>query len=329
MRLEPLFSPLPMAFIGSSWPAWLLVLYCLAICLASLAGGFAPVMLRLTHRRLQVIISLVAGLMLGVGLFHMLPHAIHETGSVDRGVWWMMIGMLTMFFLLRAFHFHQHGSVESDGETQSHGHHHHDHDHGHDHAHDHDHDHRHDHPQPMATPSHPFSWLGIAFGLAIHTLIDGVALATSVQADAAMKGANPWILGLPAFAAILLHKPLDAASITSLMAAGGWPPAARHLINGAFALMVPVGALCFLFGIGLFESQQHAVVGCALAFSAGVFLCIALGDLLPEIEFHAHDRLLLSVALLSGVALAYAIGFLEPAHQHDHGPPSPATTMPR
>ena len=57
---------------------------------------------------------------------------------------------------------------------------------------------------------------------------------------------------------------------------------------------------------------MHAIVGCALAFSAGVFICISLSDLLPELEFHAHDRFKLSLALLLGVAAAWGIGYLEP-----------------
>ena len=51
-------------------------------------------------------------------------------------------------------------------------------------------------------------------------------------------------------------------------------------------------------------------------FSAGVFVCISLGDLLPELEFHSHDRVKLSAMLLIGVALAYGIGLLEPKHAH-------------
>ena len=58
------------------------------------------------------------------------------------------------------------------------------------------------------------------------------------------------------------------------------------------------------------------------AFSAGVFLCISLGDLLPEVHFHRHDRLKLSAALLFGVGLAFLVGFLEPHH------PSPGDFLP-
>ena len=58
----------------------------------------------------------------------------------------------------------------------------------------------------------------------------------------------------------------------------------------------------------------------ALAFSAGAFICIALSDLLPEVQFHSHDRMKLTVAFLLGIGLAYAIGSVEPegAHASEH-----------
>jgi zinc and cadmium transporter len=55
-----------------------------------------------------------------------------------------------------------------------------------------------------------------------------------------------------------------------------------------------------------------SVTAGALAFSAGTFLCIALSDLLPELQFHSHDRLKLSLALLAGMALMGVTAFLSP-----------------
>jgi zinc and cadmium transporter len=53
--------------------------------------------------------------------------------------------------------------------------------------------------------------------------------------------------------------------------------------------------------------------------AAGVFICIALADILPEVSFHTHDRAKLSVALIVGVLLAISIGFLEgEGHGHNH-----------
>ena len=81
----------------------------------------------------------------------------------------------------------------------------------------------------------------------------------------------------------------------------------------------PLGALLFFLGVQQFSDNQHIIIGCALAFAAGVFICISLGDLLPEMEFHSHNRFRLSFVLLLGIALAYGIGFLEPEHVHNHG----------
>ena len=285
-----------------------IAIYSILIIAGSLCGGYLPLLVKLTHRRMQLIISLVAGLMLGVGVFHMIPHGMSELeqmdlpSPIDQGMHWLMIGLVFMFFLLRAFHFHQHGPAETIPEEG----HSHDHDHDHDHAHDHDHDHG---------QIHHLSWVGIAFGLSLHTLIDGLALAASVKVD--MDHAHYSILpGIGIFLAILLHKPLDAISITSIMSAGGWSKGARHLVNIGFSLMCPIGACLFLLGVERFSHSQHLIVGNALMFSAGVFICISLGDLLPEIQFHSHDRIQLSINLLLGIALAYGIGFLEPEHSH-------------
>ena len=83
--------------------------------------------------------------------------------------------------------------------------------------------------------------------------------------------------------------------------------------------MCPLGAAGLYFGLQQFGPAQDVILAAALAFSAGVFLCISLSDLLPEVQFHSHDRARLSLALLVGVALAYGIGYLEPGHTHGQG----------
>ena len=170
-------------------------------------------------------------------------------------------------------------------------------------------------PQPHCHHAHQLSWLGITLGLSLHTLIDGMALAASVQAESTFRNVT-LISGLGTFLAIMLHKPLDAVSITSLMAGAGWSTRSRFLVSIIFSTMCPIGALLFRFGISLFGEYQDEFVSASLAFSAGVFLCISLSDLLPEMEFHAHNRVRLTAALLAGILLAYGITFLEPGHLH-------------
>jgi len=294
----------------------LLVFYSVTIVLSSLLGGWIPRFILLTHTRIQTLISFVGGLMVGVAVFHLLPHALHELGidRIEEVSWAMMLGMLIMFFMLRFFHFHQHESVElrSDKDARPH-----DHDdalHDHDHQLDHDcnHYHSHDHKH-----SESLTWAGVLFGLGLHTMLDGVALASAVQAEARHAGGTMALWGLGVFLAILLHKPLDAMSITSLMRAQGASSFKTIAANIAFATMVPVGAFLVVFFGSLGGHTATSIAGWGLAFSAGVFLCISLSDLLPEMEFHSHHRFQLTISLLLGVALAWGIGFLEPKHLHE------------
>jgi zinc and cadmium transporter len=290
---------------------WLLVCYGLAIICASVLGGWLPRWFRISHTRLQILISFVGGLMIGIAIFHMLPHSLHGMGAdkINNICWAIMFGMLLMFFLLRFFHFHQH-TVDEELDHESP--HHQDHDHA-----GHDHDCGHHAHGYHAHPLNSISWIGMLLGLGIHTLLDGVALASTIQVEVGHAHGAIGLAGFGVFLAVLLHKPLDAMSLASLMRAQGASSTKTTLVNFGFACLVPLGALTVV----VFGSQTtefgRSVAGLGLAFSAGVFLCIALSDLLPEMEFHSHHRLPLSVALLTGVAVAWGIGFLEPAHLHE------------
>lgn len=272
-------------------PTLLLIFYCLAIAGFSLVGGLLPAWVRMTHTRTQLVMSLVSGLMLGVAFYHLLPHSAALAGgthAVDTTVWWLMIGLVVMLLLLRVFHFHQHDFSAEEGSQRDH--------------------HEHEHESPV----HGLSWIGLALGLALHTLIDGVALGAVMHAGSAASG----LVGIGVFLAVLLHKPLDALSIVTVMAAGGWSPGARMATNIVFALMCPLGALLFFFGVDILADSRNHVVAAALAFSAGTFICIALSDLLPEVHFHSHDRVKLTIAFLLGIVVAYSIGGVEPAGIH-------------
>jgi zinc and cadmium transporter len=113
---------------------------------------------------------------------------------------------------------------------------------------------------------------------------------------------------------IFLHKPFDSLTLGALMGIGGRSSALKHLVNAAFAALIPAGALLFYFGIAG-DGGGH-FISAALAFSAGTFMCIAMSDLLPELQFHQHDRLKLSMALLAGLAIAWVLGILESNFAH-------------
>ena len=289
----------------------LLTGYCTLILLASLAGGWLPLLVRLTHTRIQVATSFVAGLMLGVAILHLVPHAWEQLRSTDSTMGWLMGGFLCMFFAQRYLHFHHHDVPEEAPET---------------------HQHRNgtisasdphgaaDREQTLADKSaRHLSWVGAAAGLTLHTLLDGVALAASVELDK-YAGHTRGLLGLGTFLVIFLHKPFDALAVGMLLAVSGAPRALRHWINGLFALANPVGILLFYLGAEQFSQTAPHLLGAVLAFTAGTFLSIATSDLLPELQFHAHDRGKLSLALIAGVAVSALIGGFEvTGHSHRNG----------
>ena len=82
------------------------------------------------------------------------------------------------------------------------------------------------------------SWPAALFGLSIHTLAAGIALASAVAAEGADHGQS--FLGLGVFLAIVLHKPADSLTVITLMVSGGSSRGRAHLVNILFALVVLV-----------------------------------------------------------------------------------------
>lgn len=282
-------------------PTVLLAVYCLLALLAALAGGALPGLFRLTHKRLQLAVSFVAGLMLGLSLLGLLPHATHELNSIHQATAWLLGGFLVMFFLQRFLPFHHHDVAEGSPMEPC------------------------GHPHSLAERSaRSLSWVGVALGLSLHSVFDGLAMAAAVASGLRGHGEA---LGLGTALAVILHKPFGALAITTLMAASGAASSSRHLMNLAFALITPLGALLFYLGAGPWAHTHPAWLGYALAFCAGTFLCIACADLLPELQFHAHDRLGLSLALLLGLGVAVLVsqfGHIDQDHQHPASVPGQA-----
>ncbi len=276
-------------------PIVLLACYSAALFGISLAGGALPQRFTMTHTRTQLAMSLVSGLMLGIAFFHLLPHAVLalETGpGLSVAMAWVVLGLVVMLLLLRMLHFHQPDYPMEESDC--------------DHAHSHGHGSEVHHANA--------SWRSVLIGLSFHTLIDGIALGAAFLA--APHGHSEELLAFGVFLAILLHKPLDAMSITALMKAGGTPERARQRANLLFAVVCPVGALAFYaYGSSLGEGSATFVAP-ALAFSAGAFICIALSDLLPEVQFHSHDRLKLTAVFLLGIVVSYLLAGVGKGHSH-------------
>ena len=88
--------PSPAASAGFQGLAGL-AMYLAIIAAAAFAGGSSVAFLALTHRTMQVLLSFTGGVLLGVGLLHLLPHAILEfRGDVQATMLWVVAGFFWM-----------------------------------------------------------------------------------------------------------------------------------------------------------------------------------------------------------------------------------------
>lgn len=274
----------------------ILVIQCCVIAGVSLLGGIIPMRFGASHRLMQLALSFVAGVMFGLAILDLLPEAIHARSIVEGGdairyvAMWIIIGFLSIFLLERFVCFHHHDLPErSDSD-----------------------------PATCSQHGHAVSWIATGLGLSLHGLAAGVALAASVMYGSIYQQTIP---GLALVLAIILHKPFDSLSLIAVMTAAGRSVRARVIVNILFALVTPLGVLIgVMMGIGPGEFAPVWMTP-ALGFAVGMFLCVALCDLLPELQFHRHDRVLLSCALVLGLAVAWvATQFHDHSHGHDHAP---------
>ncbi|MGP1273523.1 MAG: ZIP family metal transporter [Phycisphaerales bacterium] len=281
--------------------------------LASWVGGRLQPVLAGTHLRAQTMLSFVGGLMLGMGVLHLLPHAVLELGNLDRAVWAMLAGVLTIFLLMRFLHVHSHdpgvATVETPIDRHEHGHHH--------------HEAQCSHSEQNAAP---LRWWTLLSGLTLHSIVDGMAVAAAMQVEAG----HGFLPGLAVLVVVLFHKPIDAMALASTVASCGESADLRRLINAGFALITPIAAVAAFFGLSVLGQGNASapIAGYVLAFSAGAFVCVALADLMPEVQFHTHHRARLTAALLVGVGVSVLLGVAEgsghghasggPGHSHAH-----------
>ncbi|MGR3301796.1 MAG: ZIP family metal transporter [Candidatus Scalindua sp.] len=145
-----------------------------------------------------------------------------------------------------------------------------------------------------------FHTIGISafFGISFHSLIDGL----SMGAGFIVKD-----IGLMIFLAIMVHKFPSALSLTGILVQGGYKKAKIIKLVTIFALTTPIGAVIAYF---VLNNLHENTLAWAIGISAGTFLYIASGDLLPFVHQHNPRKYYNLASLLLGLLLMYAGKYL-------------------
>jgi zinc and cadmium transporter len=236
------------------WRRMLLALaFGLAAASGNILGGFFVVRREWPRRYLTYFLALGAGFMLAVSLMEIVPESIRLAG--DSALFLVLVGYFIVHFFEHTLAPHFHFGEET-------------------------------HREQMSVRHASFSALT---GLAIHSLFDGVAIASGFLV-------SRW-LGLLIFFAIVLHKLPEGFTVSSLLLAGG--ANRRSALLGSALLGGATIAGVLLTGI-LQTNLRYT-----LPLSAGVTIYVAASDLIPEIN--RERNVWAAILVFLGVALLFGL----------------------
>jgi len=208
-------------------------------------------------RFVGVIIAVGAGIRIGAAFFDLIPEAVEHLGSIDLAMLVTTVGFLAFYALdkVTSLHVGHETASELDHEASSHQH------------------------------------IGIlgASGMAIHSFLDGVALAAALTVGGA--------LGTIIAVVVIVHRFSDGIGVVSFILASRMPS------STAFRWVLLVAAAP-VFGVllGSLVTIPEQALGAILGFFAGFFLYVGAAELLPEA--HRRDSSRVVVAATLGGALA-------------------------
>lgn len=199
-------------------------------------------------RALDTMLAFSAGFMITVALAELVPEAIRRGGESAAVV--MLLGFLAVHLTQHTLAAHFHFGEETHQVSSS-------------------------------------VSVGALGGLLLHTLVDGVAIASGAQVSASLAAL--------VFAAIFLHKLPEGLAISSLFLAAGSTRSRALLAATLLGVATLIGAIITDFWPAL------AAIGLPLA--AGVTLYVAGANLVPQVQKARSTRT--AVAFFAGCVVSY------------------------
>jgi zinc transporter, ZIP family len=225
--------------------------------LSAFAGGWLALR---AVRYVGIIIAFGAGIRIGAAFFDLIPESVEHLGSLELAMIWTAIGFLAFYAIeqLTALHVGHETAVELDHDSATH--------------------------QHLGT-------VGVT-GMAIHSFLDGVALAAGLAVGGGV--------GVVIATVVVVHRFSDGIGVVSFLLAARTPKAVAYRWLTLVAIAPVVGVL-----LATVIHVPDEVLGALLGFFAGFFLYVGAAELLPEA--HRRDRSgLVAVATLTGAVGIFA-----------------------
>ena len=223
-----------------------------------------------SRRYSAVLVSFSAGVLLGVGVLHVLPESMELT---TRAPLFILLAFVLFYFLehhllIHAGHEEQHHVNLEIADC---------------------------HDGCCSRP-HPMGWVAF-IGMGLHSIIDGMIIGTGFEVSQD--------LGLLAALGVVAHEVPEGIAMIAILLHYGWQRKKAIQLTAFVALATP-GAAILTFA--LVSNLSKPLLGDLLAVAGGSFIYIAASDLIPE--SHRSRGLGATLALCGGILLAWLAGFL-------------------
>jgi len=227
-----------------------------------------------SRRNSANLLSYSAGVLLGVGFLHILPEAQELSAQAP---YYCLLAFVLFYFmehhlLIHASHEELHHT--SLDEAASHG-------------------------ECCAKP-HPLGLVAF-FGLALHSLIDGMIIGTGYEASAEM--------GLLSSIGVIAHEVPEGIAMLSILLHYGHSRQRAVALTSIVAVATPLGAVVTY---ALVHHISEQLLGNLMALAAGSFIYIAASDLIPE--SHRARGVRGTLALIAGGLTAILAGMVTHGH---------------
>ena len=211
----------------------------------SLVGGLIGTMMGRSHRRLCALISLGAGTLLGVTLFDILPETV---GPLNWGM--LLVALVSgyaLFFIVTKYVFHVCPACAASHFDEA--------------------------------TTHRFSEiaLGMTIALAIHCLMDGLAIAAGHQSVDTQQAR---VVSISIVLAICVHKIPEGLALASLLLGAGFKPGSTLLrVTAVESTTILGGVIGALFLV----KASDFWIAFALANAGGGFIYLAAHAVLGKL----------------------------------------------
>ncbi|MEX2144787.1 MAG: ZIP family metal transporter [Candidatus Spechtbacterales bacterium] len=229
---------------------WIILFSIFGSVFSTIGGVFLLLREKLTNRISLFLISFAAGVLLGVSFLDVIPEAMENFSDPKDALLYVLAAIVFFFIVEKSFWWYHHHRFQSKEHRRETEHH---------------------------TLNKTDAYL-LLVGDSIHNFVDGIVIAAAFLVD--------FPLGVGVAVGVVAHELPQEIADFSIMLRAGFSRKKVLILNLITALTTLLGALLAYFSLGAISFFIPPV----LAIAGGIFIYLALSDLIPAIHHTSEHK---------------------------------------